>query len=143
MTLRPIALLAASTACALALAACGGEREFSPEEFVEEINGAGAALALGPVLTENEEGLPVHSVSFTEAAPTPSGTDGSEADIHGSATMIAYEDADAARAEFARCETAPILTCFRVANVVLRFEGLAAEDRARLVVAVESLQSEG
>lgn len=134
---------AASVVCAVALFACGGERQFSSEEFVAEINDAGAALALGPVLTENEDGLPVHSVNFTEAAPTPSGSGDEPADIHGAATMIAYEDADSAREEFTRCETAPILTCFRVANVVLRFEGLAPEDRARLVVAVEALQSDG
>ncbi len=119
---------------------CGGERSFTPEEFVEEINAAGGALALGPVITENEEGEPVRSVSFTEAAPTPSGNGESHAHTHGAATMIAYEDADLAREEFTRCETAPVLTCFRVANVVLRFEGLAPEDRARLVVAVEALQ---
>jgi hypothetical protein len=62
----------------------------------------------------------------------------------GDATMLVLDDAEAAGAEFARCETAPLLTCFRAANVVLRFEDMSAADRARIVGAVGALaQGEG
>ena len=37
----------------------------------------------------------------------------------------------------------PGLTCFRAANVVLRFEGMAAADRARVSGAVSALASDG
>ena len=57
--------------------------------------------------------------------------------------MIVASDADSAGAEFDHCETAADLTCFRAANVVLRFEGMDAADRARISGAVSALASDG
>ena len=53
-----------------------------------------------------------------------------------SGTLIVAADAGSAGAEFDRCEAAADLTCFRAANVVLRFEEMAAADRARVSGAV-------
>lgn len=136
-------LIALATLSLLAAAGCGGERRFSAEEFVAELGDAGAPLVLGAVITTDQEGNEVHTVEFAEQAPSATGAGVDRGAAHGGAsgTLLALDDADLASAEFERCETAPALTCFRAANVVLRFEGLEGSDRARLVVALEALES--
>lgn len=119
---------------------CGsGERTFTPEEFVEAIDEQGGQLALGEVLTTRSDGVEVHVLRFSG--------DPEDTQLHdrgtGDATMIVLEDSGQAKDEFARCEAAPLLTCFRAANVVLRFEDMGAADRARVVGAVEGLDQDG
>jgi hypothetical protein len=126
----------------IATAAAGcGEREFTAQEFVDSANEQGAELALGDQITTTESDEPVIRISF---APPP-GTDPNPQlqAGDGSGTMIVASDAESAGAEFDHCETAADLTCFRAANVVLRFEGMAAADRARVSGAVSALASEG
>jgi len=53
--------------------------------------------------------------------------------------MIVADDAGSAGDEFDRCDRSADLTCFRAANVVLRFEGMDAADRARISGAVSAL----
>ena len=57
--------------------------------------------------------------------------------------MIVAGDAGSAGDEFDHCEGAADLTCFRAANVVLRFEDMAAADRARVSGAVCARASDG
>lgn len=121
------------------LAGCGsGERTFTPEEFVEAIDEHGGELELGSVLTTREDGIDVHVVRFA---------DGPDDQLHGAengdATMLVLESSGSAEDEFERCEGAPLLTCFRAANVVLRFEDMNAADRARIVAAVGALSDDG
>ena len=128
------ALIAAALALT-AIAGCGGERTFEPDEFVAEINTHGAELVLGPVLMTRDDGVDVHVLeSSTEGETQLSGESGA-------ATMLVLGDSGAAEDEFERCETAPVLTCFRVANVVLRFEEMDPAERARIVGAVEPMGS--
>ena len=133
---------AATIVLALIATAAGcGEREFTAQEFVDSANEQGAELALGDQITTTESDEPVIRISF---APPP-GTDPNPQlqAGDGSGTMIVASDAEIAGAEFDHCETAADLTCFRAANVVLRFEGMAAADRARVSGAVSALASEG
>lgn len=127
-------LLAAS----LLIAGCG-ERVFTEEEFVEAINAEGAAVELGEVITTNEEGVDVRAVTLTENEVSPTGAEGQ---AHGSGAMVVLENAGAAEDELERCESAPAFTCFRAANVVLRFEGLLPEDRARITAAFQALAAD-
>jgi len=128
---------------ALTAAGCGGseEREFTPESFIEEMNANGAALELARALTVNAEGVEVYAVTFSEPAQSATGEGKPPADVGGSATLIVVADAAGAREEFARCEQAPSLTCFRAANAVLRAEELPAAERARITSALESIET--
>lgn len=139
---RRLAALGTGTCLALVAAGCGGEeRTFTPQGFVDEMNANGAALELGPVLATNTEGVEIFSVTFSEPAPSATGEGTPPAEAGGSASLLVVEDADGAREEFARCETAPSLTCFRAANAVLRVEELEAADRARITTALESIET--
>jgi hypothetical protein len=125
-----------------ALAASGcGEREFTAQEFVDAANGHDAELELGDQLTTTESGEPVLKISSS----APPGSDPNPQLQAGtsSGTMIVAADVDSAGAEFDRCEAAADLTCFRAANVVLRFEEMEGADRARITGAVTALQSDG
>ncbi len=115
------------------VAGCGGgERTFDAAELAEELNGAGAELVLGPVLTTNPDGLDVISVFVADPA--------SEGDL-GAGTMVLLDDADVARAEFARCETTASLFCYRAANGVLRFEELLPAGQAQLEAALAGIET--
>jgi hypothetical protein len=135
---RPLLTLLAIILAALA-AGCGGERTFTAEEFVEEINAEGAAMEIGEVITENQDGLEILEVSFSEPAVTPTGGR-AESSAHGA--MLVLGDAEEAVDEVARCESAPAFTCFRAANVVVRFEEILPEEQARVTQAFEALASE-
>jgi len=119
-----------------------GDREFTAGEFVGSANEEGAALALGEVVTTNDAGERVYAVEF---APDPDAEANPQlhADGHGRGTMIVADDSGRAGDEFDRCEQTADLTCFRAANVVLRFEEMDPADRARISGALSALASEG
>lgn len=138
---RLVATLAVGVAAAIA--GCGSEKQYTPEEFIDAMNDHGAALALGPVLTTNPDGVDVHQVEFTQVAPSATG-EGAGSDIaNGSATLLVFDGTGEAEDEFDRCNGAPALTCFRAANAVLRVEELQPSDRARLTTAVQGISAEG
>lgn len=138
--MRRLAL--ACSALLLLLGGCGDdERKFAPQEFVDEANARGAAIRLEDVLTRNEEDVEVYSVRFTEAATGVTGEGRIGSAVHGNGTLLALADAAAAEDEYERCLPAPSLTCFRAANVVLRFEDLEPADQARLVSALQALET--
>lgn len=127
---------------AFALSACGGERTFSAQDFIDEMNDHGAALALGPVLTTNPDGVDIYSISLTElstgvGSPPQAVPEG----VPGSGSMLILDDADGARSEFDRCEQSPELTCFRAANAILRLQALEGADQARIVTAIEAIET--
>lgn len=138
---RIVALFAAFLA--LAGAGCGGERTFTPQGFIDDMNGHGAALALGDVLTTNPDGIDVWAVSLTNLAPSATGEGATPEVAPTAATLLVFADADAARTEFDRCDGAPSLTCFRAANAVLRVEDIEPSDQARLTTAIEAIGDEG
>lgn len=126
---------------ALLAGGCGSERKLTAQEFVDEMNANGAALRLGPVITQNPDGADVNEVTLTRTAPAATG-EGSKPTASGGATLLVLADSSAAGDEFDRCQGAPALTCFRAANVVLRVEDLQPTDQARLTTAIESLADE-
>jgi hypothetical protein len=123
--LLPLACVAFLTAMSVGC----GEREFSAEELVEDLNAGGAELVLGAPLT-GAEGVSVTTVDIEGAGEE---TDGA---------IVILDDADAATAEFERCESAVDFTCFRAGNAVIRFTALPPEGRAQLTEAVRSLASD-
>ncbi len=124
---------------AFLIAGCGGERSFEADEFVEEANGEGAALILGEPLTSLEQGADVYVVSF-EDAPAPEVSAGR---VHSGGSLVVTEDADAATAEFQRCQGAVTLTCYRAANVVLYFDAEPTEPHvAKVDAAIRGLAEE-
>ncbi len=60
---------------------------------------------------------------------------------HTEGAIVVLDDAEAASAEFTRCESAVDFICFRAANAVLRFVGITPEEQARLTEAVSSLET--
>lgn len=135
---------ALAVAVALLVAGCGGseERTLSAREFISEMNRNGAALELGPVLTQNPKGVDVTKVTIERTAPTPTG-EGTAPPPSGDATLLVLADAEEATAEYERCQGAPSLSCYRAANVVLRVEDLQPTDRALLTAAISELASDG
>lgn len=124
-----------------ALAAVGcGEKHYSASGFIEAANEQGAELDLGERLATNPAGEEVYPI--TTAAP--GGKPNPQLEGSGSkGTMIVADDAGSAGDEFDRCDRSADLTCFRAANVVLRFEGMDAADRARISGAVSAFASDG
>lgn len=119
---------------------CGGEKVFTPEEFVEAANAQGAGVVLGPMLTTSQDGAEIFTVTLIESA-TGSPSSSTE-DFSGNGTLLALDDAEAASAEVQRCATTASLVCFRAANAVLRFEGLPPAEQDRLTRSIEALATD-
>jgi murein DD-endopeptidase MepM/ murein hydrolase activator NlpD len=122
-----------------ALAACGSDETFTAEEFVSAVNAEGAGISLGEPLSSGDEGLELYALTLS--APTAGGSSAG-ADLHGGGSLRVTEGADDAEAEYERCEGAVTLACYQAANIVVAFEGLTAEERARLDRAFSALSSE-
>lgn len=121
--------------CALAaaaLAACGGDRTFEAQEFIDEANAQGAGLELGEELSSSGTDTEVFSVALASSATQ----------VSGGGSLAVAEDAEGGEAEFARCESAATLVCYRAANVVLRLEEVSPEQRAQLDEAFTKLESD-
>ena len=125
----------------VAIAACGSERTFSADAFVEEANSHGAGLTLGAQLeTARGEGTELHTVELEEPAAEPRAR---AAHAHAGGTLTIMPDSAAAAAEFDRCEQAASLICFRAANAVLFFEdALEPEQQARIATALRAMAAE-
>ena len=137
--------LAAVPLVAAALAGCGenGERVFTLDEFVDEVNAEGAGVEVGPVITTSEDGVEVRSLTLTGETLSPTGSARDTEEPHGgNGAILVLENAELAETELDRCQPAPALTCFRAANVVIRFEDMLPEDQARISIAVQGLASE-
>ena len=105
-----------------AMAGCSGERGYDAEGVVSDLNAVGAGLVLGESLPSIDEDVEVRVVGFAGAKSSGPGVE------EAAGAVVILGDADQARAEFTRCESAISFVCFRAANTVLRFTGL---DRAR------------
>jgi hypothetical protein len=122
-------LASVSLLALLALAGCSDERSFDAETLVAELNDAGAGLVLGKALPSTEESVEVRVVDFA----TGSGSAGA---------VVILADADAAQAEFVRCEGATAFVCFRAANAVLRFSELDPAGQRRMTSAVLAIEND-
>jgi murein DD-endopeptidase MepM/ murein hydrolase activator NlpD len=134
---RSLASLIAFTSAVLA--SCGADDTFTAEEFVSAVNAEGAGISLGEPLSSGDEGLELYALTLS--APTAGGSSAG-ADLHGGGSLRVTEGADDAEAEYERCEGAVTLACYQAANIVVAFEGLTAEERARLDRAFSALSSE-
>ena len=126
--------IASLAATALALATgCGGDRNFTAQELVDEVNAEGASLELGPELQTIEGDTRTYAVEF--AHPTED-----RFESHGGGSLTIAETAEAGMTEYQRCEDAASLVCYRAANAVLFFEdGASAGDLARVDAAIRAL----
>ena len=135
---RPIPAAVAATALALALAgllaACGSEREFDAVSITAELNEAGAGVELGETLPPSADGVEVHELNLDH--PKEPGH------AHGAGALLVLDDAEAAEQEFARCESAVDFTCFRAANVVIRFTGMSPVDQQLISNSVSAIGTE-
>jgi hypothetical protein len=116
--------------CAAALfafvAGCGSdERTLTAEDLVAELEENGLSLDLGETLTTDREDVELYAIQLSGG---------------GAGTLAIAEDADAALAEYERCESSASLFCFRAANAVLVFDSeVPNQDLARVAAAVEAL----
>jgi hypothetical protein len=116
----------------LTLVACGGERTFEAEEFVDEANEHGAGMELGEPLSAVHTETEVFSVELASSATQ----------VHGGGSLVVADDLEDGQAEYERCEGAASLTCYRAANVVLRLEDVSPEQRAQIDGAFAALESD-
>jgi hypothetical protein len=71
------------------------------------------------------------------------GTGPLDGDAHGSGVVLILDGTDAARQEYARCESAISFICFRAANAVLRFSSITPAEQRRITAAVAALETTG
>jgi hypothetical protein len=125
----------------MALAACGGERTFTAEEFVGAANDEGAGIALGEQLYTSVEGAEVFAITLSAAGG--SGASSGDGHAHGGASMTVLADAADAVAEHQACEGAGEFVCYRAANVALAIQGqIAPGELAALDAAIRALASD-
>lgn len=107
---------------AAAIAAGCGAHEFDAQEFIDQANANGAGLELGEPLLSTRDGVEIYAVELLPTSATGEvGPTGEQA--HGGGSLIVAEDAEAGQSEYARCEGAVTIVCYRAANVVLAVQG--------------------
>ena len=128
----PVVLLAL---VAGSLGACGGERVFSAEEFVQEVHAEGVQLNLGQELATTEGGVTeLHAVELEPLVGAPA--------VPGegppSGSLAVYEDTAGAGDRLEECRNAVDLQCYQAANVVVILDqgGIEAD---RLGVSMKKL----
>jgi hypothetical protein len=128
--------MAALAAAALALGACGEDKEFDAQGFVEDVNAEGAKLELGKPLISSVEGQEVYAIALEPLTDLPD-----EARPHSEGSLSVFEDSSGADDEMETCRASADLICFRASNVVIVLEGGGIEAR-QLAVAMERLSED-
>ncbi len=134
---RALSAATAALVAAALISGCG-EEQFDAEGLVTQLNEAGAQLELGEQLS-GSAGATVTTVNFAEPEGEEEHSGGDHEHTEGA--VVVLEHAEAASAEFTRCESAVDFTCFRAGNAVLRFVAITPEEQARLIEAVRSLET--
>jgi hypothetical protein len=133
---------------AIALAGCGSsDREFTAEEFVQEVSAQGAPIALGQPLSTADPDAELYAVEVREEPDAHEDEseheEGGAGHEHSGGSLRITDSADRAEEEFSRCEQAVTLLCFRAANAVLIFDQEAdPEFLGKLAVAIRGLESD-
>ena len=139
---RPIPAAVAAAVLALALAglltACGSEREFNAVSITAELNEAGAGVELGETLPPSTDGVEIHELTLDHAAREKEEAGHSD----GAGALLVLEDAEAAEEEFVRCESAIDFTCYRAANIVIRFIGMSPVDQQLISDSIKQIGTE-
>lgn len=128
------AVAALAIALAGLLAACGSERKFDAVSITAELNDAGAGVELGETLPASADGVEIHELNLDHAKEP--------GHVHGTGALLVLDDAEAAEEEFARCESAVDFTCFRAANIVIRFIGMSPVDQQLISDSVSAIGTE-
>jgi hypothetical protein len=138
-----IRLAAIACFAAAALTACGSdERTFTAQEFVDEANAHGTRLTLGEPLPTDEPGTALYGVTIEGPGAEHPGAAPAIPEEGGGGSLRVEETAEAAEAEYARCDQAGLL-CYRAANVVLVFEqDVDPESLAALARAIRALEGD-
>lgn len=123
-------VITATLVSAALLAGCGGDRTFTAEEFVDEVNAEGVRLELGRELVTDRDDQELYAVELGQVAELPGG------ERHAGGSMSVFDDGDGADEDLASCQAAADLLCFRAANVVVVLEGGGIEAE-QLGVAIE------
>jgi hypothetical protein len=128
----------AAVTLVLWLAACGGEKTFSSDEFVDAMHDNGVELEVGQRLFSDDAGKEVYDVSLEPLPGAPSPKQGALETPHGAMTI--HDDVSGADDQLRSCEEAgDELLCFQAANVVVVMEGGGLE-AARLAAAMKKLE---
>ena len=132
-----------STAAALTLillvvaaGGCGQNREFTAEEFVEDVKAEGVELRLGDELFSDDESQELYALELEQVAKLP-GTDGNKT----GGSLSVFEDTDGADEKVTSCKATADLLCFQASNVVVVLEGGGIEAQ-QLAVAIERLSEQ-
>lgn len=119
----------------LGLAACGEERRFSAEEFVQEVREQGVELSLGQELFSEDPDQDLYAIELEPVAELP-GAEGERGHTGGSLSV--FDDNTGAESDLSSCERSADLLCYRAANVVVVLEGGGIEAQ-QLGVAIQRL----
>lgn len=130
----PLAALIA--AVVLGLAACGGGKTYTAQEFVDEVNREGVSMELGEPLIADDESKDLFSVELEPVAALPG-----SGDRHTGGSLSAYDDPSGAEDELESCGASADLLCYRLANIVVVLEGGGIEAQ-QLGVAMERLSED-
>ena len=121
---------------ALALAGCGEGRQFTAEEFVEEVKAEGVELELGEELFSEDESQETYAVELAEVVRLPG-----EGHEHSAGSLSVFDDTAGADEKLESCMATADLLCFQASNVVVVLEGGGIETQ-QLGLAIERLSEE-
>lgn len=126
-----------SAAIVLAMGACGGDRTFTAQEFVDEVKAEGVELVLGEELFTEGENKELYAVELRPAAELPEdeGTDGED---HAGGSISIYDGTSGADEEIENCRASADLLCYQAGNVVVVVEGGGIESQ-QLGIAIQRL----
>jgi hypothetical protein len=128
--------MAALTAAALVLGACGEEKMFDAQEFVEDVNAEGAKLELGEPLISSVEGQEVYAIELEPLTDLPG-----EARPHSEGSLSVFDETSTADDEMEACRASADLLCYQASNAVVVLEGGGIEAQ-QLAVAMERLSDD-
>jgi hypothetical protein len=128
-------------AVALAVAGCGEGRQFTAEEFVDELKAEGVELELGEELFSDDESQELYAVELEPVAELPGEHEGEGGHEHSGGSISIFDDTGSADEKVESCMATADLLCFQASNVVVVLEGGGIEAQ-QLGVAIERLSEE-
>lgn len=137
MTRWPIAGVLAT----LLLAGCGAAYE-DAQSFVDAANAEGAGFELGPSLSSSNPEHRIYALEIAGGSSPGEAREPGQAHLGGGSVTVTPGE-DEARAEYAECESAVSLLCYRAGNVALVLEGeVGPAERARVDAAISALATD-
>jgi hypothetical protein len=140
---RVATMLGAGAVLVVLAASCGGGKDFTASEFVDQVNEQGLSMQLGRQLQTSGGTDELYAVRLPPLPGEPAPAPGQEGGPGASGSLYVYGDTDGAEDELKACRASGGLLCFQASNVVvvLDQEGSGIQAR-RLGVAMQRLRSE-